>query len=507
MLKYLSLIVAGTVAFCAAGQAKVQNQETFDYNRCSLTILPVAGSYNSTLANWASQTDFDGKFDVNVINARSVSGQDSEEILNSLNNMGVGKMIVDYWLQFDGSKFSTKVLEKRARYNVTDADVLNAQATKIGVEKLLTIGFPLIKNSYVMAVGPVKMEQSVDKKGNKTYRAAVDAHVYQLVLNDTILESIWSNWLGDDATPESINAYNEMSFRLKPVVSVKEVHGSAATPDEAVYEACNEVLEPLEKKIDKWQVVTTVYERSPLRAKIGRKEGVKNSDRFGAYKVIEDADGNTRYKRVGWVRATKVADNAKDADGSMASSKFYQISGVNVQPGMFLKQKKDCRFSIGLSYNHNGYSPAELDVDFLVHTTQTLGIMQYVGLSVGFDQGKNIDDKTANWLPVSINYAIGIHPVRWIEIRPNIGIGADYSFDPNDLVENENEDDDSSFSKRLAYYAHGGVKVDFQVWYPVHLFVRADYGYRFGEGDFYQECESHKRFKKISFGAGVRINF
>ncbi|MDE6582278.1 MAG: hypothetical protein K2K47_07115, partial [Duncaniella sp.] len=290
---------------------------------------------------------------------------------------------------------------------------------------------------------------------------------------------------------------------LHEAASVKNVSGTDADPDKAINEALTSMFEKLEKKIDKWQVVTSVYQLHPIGAKVGTKEGLKNSDRYAAYRVVEDADGNLQYKRIGYARATTIADNAADADGESPCSNFYQISGRrNIKEGMFLKQNKDAKFSVSVSGNIWAYNPINVDVDYLIKTNHKGGIMQYAGLSIGADWGKTMGE-SAFWIPVSLNYGIGIHPLRWLEILPNIGIGADYYGMPDDL----SDSDDSSFMKQIAYFARGGVKLGFQIWYPVQLFVRADYSYKFSEGEYYLPCDSKDRFNRLGIGAGIKINF
>ncbi|MDE7450050.1 MAG: hypothetical protein K2M72_07550 [Paramuribaculum sp.] len=504
--KMLSFAVSALAAISTIAQspAKVETKDAFDYNRSSLTVIPLVGhGANQQSINWADTVSFDGKFDMNVIKYRPVeAGSDVTAIQEQLQEQQIAKLIVNYWLQYNGKSFNTNILEQRARYNATDADVLKDQASKVSM--LYTNGKPLIKNSYVMVAGATSLEQKTDKKGRVSYVATADAHVYQVAVDDELLEEIWSNWLDEESTPAMVTKYESLAIAIEPVASVTRKIGTGSTPEAAVQSACNDLLEPLEKKIDKWQVITSVYQRHPLGAKIGKKEGLKNSDRYAAYKVIEDADGELTFKKIAYVRATNISDNAHDASGNTECSNFYQISGRGIKEGMFLKQKKDLKLSVSLSANPGAYNLANLDVDYLINTQQVMGIMQYAGISIGFDSGKTLGEK-AMWIPVSLNYGIGIHPVRILEILPSVGVGADYYGMPSDIK--DADDDDSSFTKQIAYFARGGVKLGLQVWYPVQIFIRADYAYKFSEGEFYLPCDSHDRFGKLTFGAGVKVNF
>lgn len=505
----ISIFILGATSLMAQenpaqSAAKVTTQDAMSYNRNSITVIPITGmtNYDAYVINWAKGQDFGGKFDYNDITVppiNKITGLD--EIQQELLKNSIPKKVVDYWLQYDGNKFSASVLESRALYNATDADVIKDKASR--VSSIKENGKPLMKNSFLLVAGPTVVEEKVDKKGKKSYNAKSSGYVYHVDINDEVLETIYQNWLDDEATTENKQAYDGLVIGLESSAFVTGASGTASSPNEAIEKSLGNLFEKLEKKIDKWQVVTSVYQLHPIGAKIGTKEGLKNSDRYTIFRLVESEDNELTYKRVGYVRATKVANNSQVADGNSPCSNFYQISGRrNAKEGMFLKQNKDTHLSVSLSGNFlNSPNYGNVDVDYLIHTTQTLGIMQYAGLSIGGFYGNDETGEKAIYLPISLHYGIGIHPLRWIEIMPNIGIGGDVYIRNDDL----GTDDDESFAKKLAYYIHGGVKFGFQVWYPVQIFVRADYSCKIAEGEWYVNSEKN-RFG-FSLGAGVRVNF
>ncbi|MDE6535130.1 MAG: hypothetical protein K2K82_03870 [Muribaculaceae bacterium] len=489
--------------------AKVTTKDVMSYQRNSITVIPITGmtNYDGIVTSWADKQDFDGKFDYNDINIPrigKVTANGLDSIRNVLLRNSVPKSVASYWLQYDGKLFHQNVMEARSEYNATDADVLKDKASM--VESIRYQGRELMKNSFLLVAGPTVVTESVDKKGNKSYTAQSTGFVYHVDLNDEILTSIWDNWLDEEATPEMKNKYDRMVIGLESTAMVSNVSGRGRTPEKAIHQSLDELYEKLEKKVDKWQVVTSVYEIHPIRAKIGAKEGLKNSDRYTIFRVTEDVDGNLMYKKIGFARATSVADNKHVATGNSERSKFYQISGRrNTKPGMFLKQNKDARMSVSLSGNMlDAYAMGNVDVDYLIHTNRFLGMMHYGGISIGGYFGKNTFEEKSCWIPISLHYGLGIHPLRWLEIQPNIGVGADGYISLDDVA-NSSEEDDESFAKKISYFAHGGVKVGFQVWYPVQIFVRADYSYKFADGDLYVPSEKN-RFG-FGVGAGVRVSF
>ena len=117
---------------------------------------------------------------------------------------------------------------------------------------------------------------------------------------------------------------------------------------------------------------------------------------------------------------------------------------------------------------------------------------------------QKINDKVGFWMPVSLHYGVGIHFLRWLELTPNVGVGV---MMPLSAADDANKNDDATFAKKLAYYAHGGVKLGFQVWYPVSIFIRADYSYDFAYGDWWEFYAPKNKPFGFSLGAGVKINF
>lgn len=499
----------------SASAAKVTTHDAMTYNRNSITVIPVTGmtNYDAFVAKWADNQNFDGKFDYNDIDYPRIGKIINVSSKNNLDSIGkilldyaVPKKVADYWVQYDGKLFKTNVLEKRAVYNKTDADVLQDQASKVS-SSLFDSGKELMKNSFLLVAGPTVVESSTNKKGETYYSAKSIGFVYHVDLNDEVLESISQNWLDEDASSVQKQNYDSMVIGLESTATVSGALEVGSTPEEAINKSLNSLFEKLEKKVDKWQVVTTVYELHPIGAKIGTKEGLKNSDRYSIFRLTEDMDGNLQYKKIGYVRATNIADNKMDADGHSPCSNFYQIAGRrNAKEGMFLKQSKDAKINLWVSGNFlkNALAPINVDVDYLVHTSQTLGMMQYAGISIGANFGKQLyDDKTGFWLPISIHYGLGLHPLRWFELTPNVGIGG---MAPLSATEDSSNGDDESFAKKLAYYAHAGVKFGFQVYYPVSIFVRADYSFELGHGEWWPYYAPKNKPFGFSLGAGIKIN-
>ena len=530
-LLFAALLFGGVVSY-AQEVSKVPAQETFDYSRCAISIISMGGG---AFTQGIDSCEFmSGKFDINKIpctqipvvgneivgKKKQVLKEKAEEIRKELLAKNVGKQVLDYWLQYDGNVFNSSLLAKRTRYNKTDADVLNANVDKVNT--LNVADKQLMGNSYV-----VVLSESKDAEG-------VDVYVYHTILPGEILAEVWNNWLDEDASPANRNFYNTLKVDLELVAaiykkyqtlasffvgdfvaSIMEKKKSPSTIETT--ETLNKVLEVLEHKIDKWQVTGTIFHRHPIAAKIGLKEGMCNSDRYRVFKVVEDESGNLEYKKVGFVRATEVFDNRTNAMGETDCSKFYKISGKTMKEGMFLKEKKDLKMSVGVSGGVLGrYNYAQMDIDYLLETKNTLGMMYFMGISIGYHMGGKstttgsaVADELLRpvYIPFSLNGAVAIHPVRILEIMPNIGIGCEGCEMDNDKSNNKYNNkynNNKSLFDGMAFFARSGVKVGLQVFYPVQLFVRADYSYKFSQGEWY--IDTPNRFGKLSIGAGVKVN-
>lgn len=501
-----------TLSFAQDEAVKVKPQEGFNYSRASISVVKVDGNYSQYGDVVVDALDLGDKFDINDINTKSLPS------VESLLSSNIGNQVLLHWLGYDGVAFNSNVLEERSMYNATDQDVLLDQAAKVA--SLKTQGRKLMNNSYILLVTPQNLKESreTDKKGNVKvrYNGTVEATVYKLDFNDELLSAVWDNWISvSDTTMTESDYYQKASFFNNLKINAEHVATesntcSANTPEEAFAAAASSLIFSLEKKIDGWQVVSTIYSKHPITAKLGTKEGLKNSQRFRAYKVVEDEEGNVKYKGLGYLRVTHVADNSSVATGETTDlSKFYQISGGKLREGMILKQKNDARMGISLEYNFMpSYSLAEISVDFLTHTSTTMGIMQYVFLKGGYD--KPYKDSDEPWyVQAKIGYGIGIHPIRPIEIMPYAFFGADLM----NLKDSDDGDDDDSFTEKMALMAGGGVKISFQIAYPVQLFVKAEYAKIFDEGKLYiprlerEFLVKQDKIKDFSVGAGFRVAF
>lgn len=544
MKKILCSVALVCSVFVANAQEKVRENIKDDYKRNSLSIVVLdrGDSYDSKVYNSVNSIDLGDKFDINRIDTKRIkvnldraSAVSEAEMVSEVAALDLGKEILDCWFsRKDDGTMSPELLEQRGLYNADDQDVINSRASKVGPEALGDTGYALVAGSYVMFLDYSGIKSSANEKGEVTWSVTTNAHVYQIDYNEDIEAQVFAAWIYDDDTPESAAAknaaYDDLVVNMKPVASVSYTSSAEEADgglDAAIVGGYDDVLLRLEKDIPAWNVTTSIAGLHPLTAKIGEKEGVKNAMRFQVYVVREDQDGNPYTVRRGYLRATTIADNRGVATGDTENlTEFYQIAGGTVEEGMLVRQSNDLRLGVSAGYKVGGLAPYNVVVDYLA-SINTKGFAHYGLLNIGYDlvTGSKIaengigagdsDGAGVSYINFGIGYGFGIRPVRYIELMPFAMIGMDYMMLNNELYDDSVSDSsDESFAKKSAWYGNAGVRANFNVMYPLQLFVQADYTLLVSQGSMYSHNNTilntygnlgHR--SSLGFMAGVKWTF
>lgn len=462
--------------------------------------------------------------------------QEEADSLIKCNNIAKEVLGFIYNRKADGS-MDDELLRYRGQYNAKDQDVINSAAAKVN-EQHLEWGEKLIASSYVILIDFVDIHQPESSDGKKSDSYMCDAYTYAYKMDcsreklDEFYMTSWANANDNaEAKAAAVKGFEALDLNMVPVASVKtgssnltSTLGSLGTsfkglgasmkaaasslkatktddsedvataeaetvaenvtptfPDNSVekaeYDAYTAAIVKLENQIPAWQVAVSIISTKPLKAKIGKKEGVSNGKRFRAYSYTEDKDGNLVSKKRGYLRATKVSDNRGVSTGATEPSEFYQISGVaNIQEGWTIKQKNDIKLGAALTGKVGGLGSidAGLDFDYLIHISKIGSI--YAMFNIGTDvmlYGQKAYDHSFINLNASAGVGYGLHVGRFVEIAPYIMAGADMMKLNEDvtftyLTEEQNK-------KTYAIFVEPGLRASFQVAYPLSLFVKAGY--------------------------------
>lgn len=507
-------VIAAILCVSAAHAQKKVNEpvsDTYDRNSISVVYLSRGDSYDATVKDairtYFLNSDYQTKFDINIIPTGQISfgnrtgGPVPRETFSfDKRFMGIGKEIVAFWYNRDGQgMMDASIITRRGRYNATDQDLINSRATKVGEQLLKDSGYDLIKNSYVLVLDYTGIERGTNDKGEEQWKATANLHVYKLGYTRQTEQAVFDSWIYDDDDEQARQAKRQIWEDLRVslyYITSESVTSTVKTEDGglrgAIVSGYNGAVTKIENKVDSWNVRAAVNKTRPLRAKIGKKEGIKNGDRFRTYTYRQDADGNIRSVPGGYVRATYISNNLGNASGDMLESQFYQISGLRVSEGALLKQSNDISLGVSLGYRMGAIAGYNLLLDKLI-SIRTNGISHYALIGMNFDilsENKlnshglqTTNGKGVNFINATVGYGIGLRPyIHQIEFVPYLMLGID-----NILLNGEEMEEEATFSQKAAYAVVGGVKLNVNIYYPFQIYAAADYNQFLLQGSIYKD--------------------
>lgn len=544
MKRTVSVIALLSALLTANAQEKVKEVVSDDYDRSGLTVIVVSRGdmYDENSLDFVNTLVIDNKFDANPIGTRSLFlKKDRTQPLTAaeadslIRNSGVSKEILGYiYNRKEDGSMDDALIRYRGHYNADDQDVINAAAAKVG-EQHLAWGEGLVNSSYILLLDFFNIRRPVDEKTGEvsdSYILDANAFVYKIDCgSDKLNEFYVTSWASATDTPErkaaAREAFDSLRLDVVPVASAKasststsslaegpdayidvlagllsksldqeedkegqvKEKTSAPVPEEntvvkAQKNAFADAMFKLEKMIPGWQVGVAVISVKPIKAKVGRKEGLSNGSRFRAYSYEEDRDGNLLSRKRGYLRAAEVSDNRQFATGRTEPSTFYQISGVrNIEEGWILKEKKDIKLGVSANMRIGGLSALSVNatLDYLIHFSK-LG-SAYAIVSAGLDplvyaQSQVFKDAGENPVAISnFNLAVGagygFRAGRFVEVMPYVVVGTDYLKLDGDMIFEDLSDEENN--KNAAFFLEPGLRVSFQVIYPFSICLKGGY--------------------------------
>lgn len=490
-----------------------------------------------------------------------------EAITKYLNANNVGKEILSYILARDAEgNFSRAIMDERSAWNATDEDVANDQALQ--VKRFGQDGNTLVKSSYITVYDMKNPTKTVskDKEGKEsiTWSAVVSAYVYEMENAEQVVDNVLGNmWINedDDAATKAAKktAFDTLQVNVK-LVAAEAVKVSDKYLDKALATSYEKTLHKLEKKIDAWKTTAACETVRPyITAKVGTKEGIKNADRYAIYgqkwnKKIEAPV----FKRLGYARATVVADNMQIADGNSDSTYFYQIGGARLKGDFteIVKQSNDLKLGISVTGNYNqlkfgpaqgGFSMVNLDIDYLGYIHKN-GISHYGLINVGYDvktesMFKNANenwtkdgklDNGVNFINFGIGYRIGLKVKQVMEFQPFVKAGIDLAM-PTTFATYSAAYKAAGYEKEYlnqyymldiwgvnmtkeeasatySVFVDPGLRIVINCGYPFQLFLQADYALNVYQGAAYKVFNNALKelncshTQGLGLGAGIKIN-
>lgn len=377
-----------------------------DYDRSGLTYLLIDFSsdrFSDYLRKASQEIIVPAKFDDNRLdisyisapyyrdpNSSTITGVSAyrSRIKQKLIEEGFQNKLLKYWwgIENDGS-YTAKKIQERGMYNATDLDVSKADASKIGRAKLGDAGEKLIGNSYILTyefrnVKTMKeiydaKDAAARKKAEKNdeefkpvrrtkngFKGDIVAYLYRLSYNDTI-QAYFFNAFTDENTIDMQKLNNVYDAVSEPIKYVSYTTASCdgtqnnsrpnqLSKQQLFYKFVNDgvasAMASFGKKLEQFRVKTSIESTFPIRAKIGKKEGITTDRRFFVWEYYEDSKGRTKTKRKAIIRSRMVYDNRYDELGNTGTTNFYQVAGGKIREGMLVQERQDAGIGFGLGY-------------------------------------------------------------------------------------------------------------------------------------------------------------
>lgn len=558
----VSLFVLVALSQSALGQAMVtENDYLREYDRNSLTILMLdynstRNSYGSSLRQAMYKLTVPSKFDNNMLSTRVVSSADnSDNIRQALESTKIPNEIFSKWFSrgADG-RFDMSVIHERGLYNATDADVIEASASKLGLAKLQDAGESLIGRSFVMVLSfrDIKtMEQYYDEldenrrsvaalfntkyvpvtRNRNGYRADVAGYLYKLSDVSESMDDFYSNmWIFDEDSEEDksrkINAFDNANFKLEYVTAVSRTVessqlniGPQKNREQLFVDLVDASVEGLvyesENTVEAWKVLTALYDTHPLRAKIGTKENLKVDDRYFVYEYRMNKDNQVYADRRGVVRVKKVADNSQVAQGqgnndARQMSSFYQIAGHRLEPGMFMEQHNDRGLGVTFGYAAGALSGAFINIEMLSNNGIS-NVTQLKGFIAGhLDFGKydlnnceafgydsDLENAAFCFFGGEFGFSKGFFPLRNVALSAHCGFSIEFA----DFIETDLSKEYFEGGMVDCLFAFAGAQIAINMKYNVQLVGGVNYYVPLEEAKLTKKNEDEEKSLGVSYSS------
>lgn len=272
---------------------------------------------------------------------------------NHIANKIIGKWYNESKTVTDGSHFNTLLIEDRGLFGASKEELNKYKGVIGGQNKIMDAAEKdLIPRTFVMvtsyaymsaeeiaavanaagavvggAAGGVTQLASVAAGAAlKGYFVTTTSYLFQLDWDEEKMLGFYDKYWNAASTDEfdnddaytltyvgktSCHAPATMQLSLKDDASQKLISRATAR-------ATDKSIAQLQKKYDQFKTLTVLNisdDGQTMYAYVGKKEGVKDGDKFEALEQIQDAEGNITYKKVGTVKVAKgmVWDNRHGA--------------------------------------------------------------------------------------------------------------------------------------------------------------------------------------------------
>ncbi|MDI9357149.1 MAG: hypothetical protein QM536_09025 [Chitinophagaceae bacterium] len=381
-------------------------------------------------------------------------------------------IVAKWWNRNELGQFNYELIKERGLYTATDIDAQQAKASQTDRRELL--GVQLLSKTYLLVyeINSFKKEpeyitvtertsdgktKKVEKRNpDEGYEASYTVSVYKLNFNDST-EAVFYNeyWTDKDNYDQNkAQKWNTATFDM-PFITTHSASVTSKQPTDpnsnyyllARRKTMNELFDDipdyihsssfsfLNETLDDFKLKSSLFSTKPPTAKLGKKEGLYLDQRFFAYEIGINNNGEQQKYRKGVLRVKKISDNEGVATGNTTPSTFRQQGGKKLYEGMFLESKEDIGLILSPTYSFN---------------TQDKSI---VGISLGIDY-------RISRISTIRNFYIGAFGTVHLlskETSPEIKINGTTTIMQNTKVSATSFSVDGNFSKEVYFTTKGNI--------------------------------------------------
>jgi hypothetical protein len=227
----------------------------------------------------------------------------------------------------------------------------------------------------------------VEKRNMNGFQSELQTFLIKFDFNELVAADFFQNYwttADDPAREAKAAAFEKAGFPFKflkrqyttaagtqfnpgQVLAPKVQKTDAELMDNMVKKSIESILTTVENQDQNFRVKAMVSDVKPIRAKIGKKEGLKFDQRYFVMENRTNGRDEVTSKRVAVVKSMKVVDNRKVTSGQTQPSAFYKIAGGKVDNyGMFLQQKNDVGTNLYLGTTSGGLPGFEARLEYYI---------------------------------------------------------------------------------------------------------------------------------------------
>ena len=344
--------------------SNAQPLQIANYNRASIAVvaLPNTPKSNNDLVKAfenSNTINLNDRFFYNPTSPILVQSKNGrQEITSMIKREHFAAQSLMPWRNLD-------TLVKRASYNLTNQQRSQLANSARGLESVKDERWflQLLRSNYILVVSINKIEDikfiaskkqlvnlgvqmftgssfSTIKKDKIGYVGNVTAYLYRIPMKDVDYSHFLAAW---DNDTQHLSQQYEVELVQVMEVGVDGTCDKSTKKDketllkEFVSEAANQALFSIGETYLPIKPKAMALSERPVKAEMGKKEGLRPDDLVYAYELKENSNGLTEYKKKGTYRVKTVGNNQTDAT---ATSTFYNVNWGEAKEGMVMIPKE-----------------------------------------------------------------------------------------------------------------------------------------------------------------------